>query len=451
MKQLQPVIWTKGTFLTPQHLQVQDRFIEDTLHFRLQALKFCPWGFSELAFDQEQLAAGHLVVSRASGIFSDGLLFDIPDSDPAPASKALEPFFEPGVSTVDVYLAIPDYRQRGLNVALAQRNGDTRYLAEVTAFRDENTGISEKPVQVARKNFRLLVAEENRQGTSALRVANVEKVEGDTFRLNSRFIAPLLDIRASEYLEGLLRGMIEILSAKSTQLSSSRRQKNQSLADFTAGDIANFWLLYTVNSYFPLFNYLFEAKQAHPEELYSAMVELAGSLTTFSPKLRPRDLPLYDHDNLGKIFSDLDEKLRSMLETVVPTNLISLPLKLTQPSIYATALSDDKYLANTRMYLAVHAETSEEIVIGRVPQLVKVCSATHIDHLVKQALPGVTLKHLPSPPSAIPVKLNYQYFSVNQSGAAWEAVGRARNLAAYVPGDFPNPQLELLILLPQET
>jgi len=28
-------------------------------------------------------------------------------------------------------------------------------------------------------------------------------------------------------------------------------------------------------------------------------------------------------------------------------------------------------------------------------------------------------------------------------------VVRSRNLAAYVPGDFPNPQLELVILLPQ--
>jgi hypothetical protein len=27
---------------------------------------------------------------------------------------------------------------------------------------------------------------------------------------------------------------------------------------------------------------------------------------------------------------------------------------------------------------------------------------------------------------------------------------RARNLAAYVPGDFPSPQLELIILLPEE-
>jgi len=30
-----------------------------------------------------------------------------------------------------------------------------------------------------------------------------------------------------------------------------------------------------------------------------------------------------------------------------------------------------------------------------------------------------------------------------------EAVTRARNLAVHVPGDFPNPQMELLILLPQ--
>jgi hypothetical protein len=28
-------------------------------------------------------------------------------------------------------------------------------------------------------------------------------------------------------------------------------------------------------------------------------------------------------------------------------------------------------------------------------------------------------------------------------------VERARNLAAYVPGDFSNPQLELMILFPQ--
>jgi type VI secretion system protein ImpJ len=86
-------------------------------------------------------------------------------------------------------------------------------------------------------------------------------------------------------------------------------------------------------------------------------------------------------------------------------------------------------------------------LIVKTPQLVKVCSASHIEHLVRQALPGVALTHVSAPPGSIPVKLNYQYFSLNQGGVAWEAIGRARNFAAWVPGDFPDPQLELIILL----
>ncbi len=448
MKQLQPVIWTKGTFLTPQHLQVQDRFIEDSLNFRLQALRFSAWGFSELTIDQEKLSAGHLVLSRAAGIFPDGLLFDIPDSDLAPPSRALADCFEPGAESLDVYLTVPDLRPRGVNVSAGARNGNARYLSEVAAFRDENTGTSEKPIQVARKNFRLLVEGENRQGTSSLRMANIERRDGGVFRLNSRFVPPLLNVRASEYVQGITRGLVELLSTRSSQLAGARRQKNQSLADFSAADIANFWLLYTVNSYFPVFNFLFEAEQVHPEELYAAMVQLAGSLTTFSSTIRPRDLPLYDHDDLGNRLAMLEAKLRSLLETVVPTNLVALPLKLVQPSIYATALDDEKYLKDTRMYLAIASSASEQEIIRKAPQLLKLCSATHIDHLVKQALPGIQLTHVTNPPNAIPVKLKYQYFSVNQSGPAWEAVRRARNFAAFVPGDFPAPEMELLILLP---
>ena len=84
-----------------------------------------------------------------------------------------------------------------------------------------------------------------------------------------------------------------------------------------------------------------------------------------------------------------------------------------------------------------------------MPQLVKVCSANYIDQLVKQALPGVRLTHVAAPPSAISVKVNYHYFSLNQSGSAWDAIARARNVAVYVPADLANPQMECIIVLPQ--
>jgi len=62
----------------------------------------------------------------------------------------------------------------------------------------------------------------------------------------------------------ICRRLVEILSAKSSLLAGLRRQKNQSLADFTASDIANFWLLYTVNTHFPLFRHIFETCKGHP-------------------------------------------------------------------------------------------------------------------------------------------------------------------------------------------
>ena len=449
MKRLQPVIWTKGTFLSPQHLQLQDRFLENLLQFHLENLTFRPWGFGSLEIGQEGLSAGAFGITSASGIMPDGLLFDIPSSDAAPPPKQLPECFEPDQETLDVYLAVPHYRERGLNVAASAREGGARYRAEIELFRDENTGLSEKPVQVAHKNLRLLAGSESLDGYSTLRAARVRRTETGTFQLDPHFVPPLLDFRANDRLNGIARRLVEILASRSSAIAALRRQKNQSLADFTAADIANFWLLYTINTAFPQFRHLFETRGGHPEELYRAMLSLSGALTTFSSTIHPRDLPAYDHDNLGECFGELDEKLRLLLETVVPTNFVSLPLKVVQPFIHATSLDQDKYLNNTKMYLAIGAETSQAEIVTKTPHLVKVCSASHIEHLVRNALPGVPLTYVPAPPSAIPVKLNYQYFSLSQGGLAWEAVQRARNLAAYVPGDLPNPQLELIILLPE--
>ncbi len=450
MRQLQPVIWAKGTFLSPQHLQAQDRFIESTLQYRLEALNFRPWGFYELLINEEALGEGTLAVARAAGLFPDGLAFEIPDSDPAPAPKPFVAFFEPDQQTLDVYLAIPQYRERGLNVSVAHRGADARYQAEVQNLRDENTGTNEKPIQIARKNLRILTGAESREGCSAMRVARVQRTAAGTFQLDSSFVPPLLDIGASKPLLSILRRLVEILAAKSSILAGGRRQRSQGLADFTAADIANFWLLYTVNSYLPLLRHIHETRRGHPERVFSTLIGLAGSLTTFSLDIQPRDLPLYDHDNLSGCFADLDEKLRVLLETVVPSDfVVALHLKLAQNSIYATLLDDDKYLAGTRMYLALAAEMDQAELIAKAPHLIKVGSATQVEQLVRQALPGIKLTHALKPPAAIPVKLNYQYFSLNQSGPAWEKVGKARSLAAYVPAEIKNPQLELIILLPQ--
>jgi type VI secretion system protein ImpJ len=126
---------------------------------------------------------------------------------------------------------------------------------------------------------------------------------------------------------------------------------------------------------------------------------------------------------------------------------VALPLALVSPTIYATPINDDKYLENTRLYLAISAEMGVGDLIQKAPRLIKICSTSHMERLITNALPGLELRHIP-PPNAVPIKLNYTYFALSQSGPGWEAIIRTRNFAAHVPKEIPNPQMELIILLP---
>jgi type VI secretion system protein ImpJ len=335
-------------------------------------------------------------------------------------------------------------------VALQGADGAVRYSAEVAMRRDENTGQAEKPIQLARQNVRLLAEGESLAGHSVLRCARVVRAPTGTYQLEPRFVPPLLDLGASGYLTAIAGRLVELLSARSNALSATRRQRNSSLAEFGGSDAAHFWLLYSVNTHLPRFRHLLEVRRGHPGELWSAMLELAGALTTFSPAVHPRDLPGYDHAELSACFTALDETLRRLLELAVPENAVTLPLRSSGPMVYATAVAEDRYLAAPELYLGIRAEMKLDELLRKAPQLLKVSSADQIDRLIRRALPGMAVRHAPAPPSILPAKLGWTYFLLDRSGEDWEAVRRARNLAVYAPSELPGVEMDLVVLLPQQ-
>ncbi len=445
---LLPVVWSKGVFLSPQHLQAQDRYIEDLLHFQFSSLVYKPWGFTDLHIDGAALANGVLTIARAAGVFPDNLAFDIPDADDAPPSRTMEDCFPEGRQRTMFYLAVPERRSSGVNVSLNRDGMSARFISEQRMMRDENSGsLLERPVSLARKNLRILAEGENSSGSVVLPFLAIEKTEAGLYRPEAKYVPPTLDIHSSAALLAIAKGMLELLVARASQLAGARRQRNDSLADFSAADVANFWLLYTMNTELPEFRHMLEAERVHPEALFRVMLRLAGSLMTFSSRYDHRDLPRYDHLAPGQAFGLLDAMLRELLETVVPSNFVALPLKAVRPSIYATAIDKDQYFQDSRFYLAVTADMKEPDLIQRFGQLAKVASATHIENYIRQAVPGLRMVHVPVPPRAIPVKLRYQYFSLERAGDVWEAITRARNLAVYLPDEIMNPQMELIVLL----
>ncbi|PYP91733.1 MAG: type VI secretion system baseplate subunit TssK [Candidatus Angelobacter sp. Gp1-AA117] len=449
MRHLQPVYWAKGTFLAPQHLQIQDRYIENLLHFQMDAVTEYLWGFAKLEIDREKLRNGEFCVVEARGILPDGLLFDIPEADDPVPSRTIKEAFSEGRDSVAIYLSVPAHRENGMNIG-AEAGTTTRFVTTIRTVPDENSGSSTKPVQMARKNFKLLVGEENQAGSTILKVAEVQRDSAGVYSLISGFVPPLIDVHGNNVLRGIARSLLEMLSAKSSLLAATRRQKNQSLAEFTASDIARFWLLYTVNYHLPLFRHLFHRRVVHPEQLFSAMLSLAGTLTTFSSTVSPRDLPEYKHDDLGKCFLELERKIKFLLETVVPANYVAIPLKLARPSVYSATIEDERLLHNCKFFLAISADIGDAELVARVPSLVKAGAASHVEEMIRRALPGLRLTYSASPPPDIPVKLKYKYFSLELTGKVWEGVQRARDFGVYAPAEMPNPQLELIVVLPAD-
>ncbi len=449
MKFLSRVVWSEGMYLGPHHFQAQSRYFEDSIHFATSNLWFEPWGLAGLELDREALRNGTLSLVHARGVFSDGLVFNMPECDPVPEPRAIAEIFPPTRENLTVMLAVPQRRPDGLNCAAPEDGAETdaRFVAETRILHDETSGRDEKPVRLGRKNIRFLLDIEPDEGLMTVPAARVTRDGAGRFIFDPEFIPACLRIASSERLMVILRRLIEILEEKSQTLSSGKRAGARSWAEYSTRDIANFWMLHTVNAALAPLRHMFLSKKGHPEELYVEMARLAGALCTFALESHPRSIPLYSHLRLDECFNALDHHIRTHLETIVPTNCISVPLTKTADYFWEGEVTDVRCLAKSRWVFAIQSAIGEAEVISKTPPLVKVCSKLFVPELVKRALPGLALTHLPVPPSAISSRVDTQYFSIAKVGPCWDHIVQTKQVGVYIPGELPEPVPELLVVL----
>jgi len=246
--------------------------------------------------------------------------------------------------------------------------------------------------------------------------------------------------------------LVQLLVARSGQLAGrAAGRKNQSLADFGSSDIANFWLLYTINT----------PPAGVPPLLRSRAASSRGSLLRngrpspvrsrpFPPASSQRDLPRYDHEHQGQSFGVLDSLLRELLETVsFPTT--SSHCRSSRCAIRSTPPRSTRMrTSRTHASISLSPRTLRSPdLIARLPQLAKACSSNYIEHLVRQALPGLRLLHVSG---ASQGHSGQAQLPVLQHRVLGSRLGlrhsRAATLPSTCPATSPNPAMELLILLP---
>ena len=110
-----------------------------------------------------------------------------------------------------------------------------------------------------------------------------------------------------------------------------------------------------------------------------------------------REIPDYKHDDLESCFGVLDNRIRDLLETVIPSKCISIPLKLVDKATWGGQIASDEQLRNTQFYLGISANREKigiDDLIKRTPDKVKIASSNDIQKLVSLALPGLKLRHV---------------------------------------------------------
>ncbi|MEO8648256.1 MAG: type VI secretion system baseplate subunit TssK [Acidobacteriota bacterium] len=450
MSRYRKIVWNEGMLLTPHHFQQWDNYYEDLLSSRVQAAMQYAYGVLELRVNQEAIANGNFQITNFRAVLPDGLMINVPDAEAVPDLRPVGNHFPVEADRLGVHLAIPAKKAGEANF---QTNGspampNVRFLQEGALVKDETSGTNEQPLAYAKSNLRIIFDDELRDGYTSLKIAELERTPTGQLKLSDAFIPPILKISASEWLVYMTRQLVEILITKSGSLGEQRRQANASLADFTTSEVAVFWLLNTINASIPTMAHYFRSPLLHPERLYIEMAELVGKLMTFSIEHHPKDIVKYDHDDLYFTFYNLSTQLKDLLDTVIPSRCVPIPLEKTRETLYVGRIEDERLLKEAGFYLAVRAQMPESKLIEGVPRVVKIASRDVIDSVIGSALPGVVLTYASTPPAPIPARVGFKYFQLDSIGPYWNGIAGSKVISVYVPNEIPDEKIELYAVKP---
>ena len=427
------VVWQEGMFLRAQHFQQQDRHTAHQLQARTEPLRPHPWGLTEVSIDRDLLAAGRFALSTAAGVLEDGTPFSIPGSVDAPLPLDLPE----GTRNAVVYLALPLHQDGNPEVSASEEGPDNlraRYaLRNFSAFDTHSDSTIAADLGVGRLRLRYLLDTHELAGYSCLGVARIQEVQTDRgVLLDKQYIPPCLRISAATQLASLCTELVGMLGQRGDVLAARLGQPGAR----GVADISDFLLLQTVNRWQPLVAHWADAGNLHPETLFSALVQMAGELATFtSPDKRCSVFPAYRHDDLQRSFTPIVADLRRSLSAVLETNAVAIPLKDPKFGIRVGMLSDRNLLRASQFVLAVSADVAGEQLRRLFPNKVKV--------LVNVSLPGIAARALPVAPRQIPFQAGSCYFELDRGSPHWQQMKNSGGFGIHVSDDFPNLKIEL--------
>ena len=433
------VVWQEGMFLRAQHFQQQDRWLETLVRARTAPLRPYPWGIVEMAIDRDLLATGRFAVTAANGVFEDGTPFALPGEADHPAPLDLPE----STHNALVFLATPVRQPGAVEIGSGAGNGsEGRYaLAEFEAYDTHSASPQPAPLQVARLRLRYMLESEERAGYLTIGLARVIEVGADRRAvLDDHWIPPALLCSAAVPLSGLIAEFSGLLNQRGEAVAA----RLTAPGSHGVAEVADFLLLQSINRWQKLLAHWADAGNVHPEDLYTAFVQMAGEFATFTEATRRANAyPAYRHEDLQRSFAPVVADLRRSLSAVLEQTAIAIPLQERRYGVRVGQITDRSVLRAASFVLVVQAEMPTETLRRLFPSQVKIGAVEQIRDLVNVAIPGIAVRPLPVAPRQIPFYAGASYFELDRNSPHWQQMQSSGGFAIHVSGDFPNLQLEL--------
>ncbi|MBP6116976.1 MAG: type VI secretion system baseplate subunit TssK [Neisseriaceae bacterium] len=427
----------------PQLFQQQELGLNAQMHAlqRMSSLNPAGAGVLRAQVDEAALAINRLSLADVAVYFADGTWYDAVKMHYLPPSRDLSDVANQG-EPLQVYLCLPELNTVGNNLSDADQHEPRRYLktfAEVTdLYGQHRTEMASQTL-----NLSLKFAFEQREQLLSLPIGQLQRNQHGQWEWLTEYVPPIVYLNSSPYLLALLRRQVEVLLAKSHSLSMQRRERNQQSADFLVSDISLFWLLNTINQALPQLQFFLRHPEQSPADYYVALSRLIGGLMAFALDKKLSDMAPYLPEDLSHTFTTLDQLLRTLLDTVIPTALVVVDLEQQGTTRWLGHLYDDRLDQRADYYLSVRSSAPLYELQSQFQKLCKVGSPDEVQQILPSASNGIPLRLMQRLPSALPMRSEAVYFALDAADPAFARMLAARSCCIYMPQVLSDLAIEL--------
>jgi type VI secretion system protein ImpJ len=432
MQALKKVIWAEGILLGQQHFQQLDNYFQAQQRIYTQCIAPLAWGLITLKIDEDALLNNQFRIKQCTAIYPNGLLVDYDANENQLLSCQLSATCEKKLA---IYLCLPINQQVLGITGYRQSQQSATWVADYQNTADIYDGDKQREVLFGKLNLQLLQEHESREQFHSLKIAELINIGESRYQLVTDYIPPTVHIQAITYLQTILTRLLEIIEAKIRVLNERR---------FEQDDATKILLLQILNGAFVQLQHIAKHLQTHPERLFVTLTNLTSQLGAFNNDFSLHSLPNYQHEQLTARFTQLNDILVNLLDSVMPTRMISIKLRRESDSLYVVDSIDSSLFERTDFFIAVYFPAQDTKWIDQFARQIKVASHKVIENIITSALSGVNIVHTQRPPNKLSVKPGYEYFYLEQAGPFWDQIKQDKNLGIFLPFDFIKATIELV-------